>query len=196
MSRPRFPTTPSGPWAWSRRRAVRLGGRCVRGRQQFWARRPTWHLNRRGATSSRSTSAPTCSAWERSFASPFLTGRPAFVGQNVRETLSKASRGGPGRSCFAQLDISGADRDLIELAKHCLAPERVDRPPTAQQVVQRVTAHLTGVQERLRKAELASVEERARRRITLAVTASILGILILGGGGWAYLEQLRAGRCA
>ena len=85
---------------------------------------------------------------------------------------------------------------MIELAKHCLAPDRDDRPRTAQQVVQRMTAYLTGVQERLRKAELARVEELARRRLTLAVAASIVGIVILAGGGWVYLQQLRAGRRA
>ena len=52
------------------------------------------------------------------------------------------------------------------------------------------------MQERLRRAELARVEETARRRLTVAVAASIVGILILAGGGWGYLQQLRAGRRA
>jgi len=122
-----------------------------------------------------------------------LAGRPPFVGTNVLDTLGKASRGDVA-DAFTQLDASGAERDLIELAKHCLAPERADRPRTAGQVAQRVTAYLTGVQERLRQAELARVEERAQRRLTLAAAASIVGFLVLGGGGWVYLEQLRAGR--
>ena len=50
-------------------------------------------------------------------------------------------------------------------------------------VAERITAYLAGVQERLRKAELARVEERARRRLTMAIAASVLAILIVGGGG-------------
>ncbi len=83
-----------------------------------------------------------------------LTGRPAFVGRNVHDTLRKASQGDVD-DAFTRLDTSGAELDLIQLAKHCMAPAREDRPRTAQQVVQRVTAYLTGVQERLRWAELA-----------------------------------------
>jgi tetratricopeptide (TPR) repeat protein len=63
-------------------------------------------------------------------------------------------------------------------------------------VAERITAYLVGVQERLRKAELALVEERARRRLTMAVAASVLGLLIVGGGGWAYLQRLKADRRA
>ncbi|MGO9917434.1 MAG: protein kinase domain-containing protein [Isosphaeraceae bacterium] len=124
-----------------------------------------------------------------------LTGRPVFGGQNVHEILSKASRGDVA-GAFNRLDASRAELELIQLAKHCLAPAREDRPRTAQQVVQRVTAYLTGVQERLRRAELARVEETARRRLTVAVAASIVGLMVLGGGGWAYLQQYRAGRRA
>ncbi len=71
-------------------------------------------------------------------------------------------------------------------------------------------AHRTGVEERLRKAEIAQAEEKARAeeatkrarverdrlRLTVALAASVLGLVLLGGGGWAYLARLRAGRRA
>jgi tetratricopeptide (TPR) repeat protein len=124
-----------------------------------------------------------------------LTGEPAFVGRTSAETLRKAGRGELSEA-FVRLDASGAAAELIALTKDCLAAEPHDRPRRAGVVVERITAYLAGVQERLRNAELARVEERARRRLTVAAAASVLGLLILGGGGWAYLEQLKAARRA
>ncbi|MFI5457815.1 MAG: tetratricopeptide repeat protein [Isosphaerales bacterium] len=119
-----------------------------------------------------------------------LTGQPAFTGRTSEETLRKAVRGDVAEA-FARLDGCGAERELIELARHCLAAEQDDRPRQAGAVSARINAYLTGVQERLRKAELARVEERARRRLTMAVAASVLGLFVLGGGGWAWLARQR-----
>ena len=38
------------------------------------------------------------------------------------------------------------------------------------------------------------MEERARRRLTMAVAASVLGLVIVGGGGWAWLARQRQER--
>jgi tetratricopeptide (TPR) repeat protein len=124
-----------------------------------------------------------------------LTGQPAFAGRSVIETLEKAARGDLDNT-FARLEASGAERELTDLAEHCLAPRRDDRPRSAQQVVQRVTAYLTGVQERLRRAEMAQIEEKARRRLTVAIAASVVGLVVLAGSGWAFLEDSRARRRA
>jgi len=117
-----------------------------------------------------------------------LTGQPAFTGRTSEETLRKAVRGDVA-DAFARLDVCGAERELIDLARHCLAAEPDDRPRQAGAVAARITAYLTGMQERLRQAELARVEERARRRLTMAVAASVLGLFVLGGGGWAWLAR-------
>ncbi|MGO9467684.1 MAG: tetratricopeptide repeat protein, partial [Isosphaeraceae bacterium] len=60
-----------------------------------------------------------------------------------------------------------------------------------------MTAYLTGVQERLRNAELARVEanaradeERKRRLLTVALAASILALVTLGGVAAAWQSQL------
>jgi eukaryotic-like serine/threonine-protein kinase len=58
---------------------------------------------------------------------------------------------------------------------------------------------VAGVQERLRQTELARVEanartaeERKRRKVTLALAASIIGtILLAGGASYAYERQRR-----
>ena len=82
-----------------------------------------------------------------------LTGEPAFVGRTSGEIQRKSALGDLA-DAFARLDASGADADLIALAKHCLAREPEDRPNAAGVVSDRVTAYLAGVQERLRRAEI------------------------------------------
>jgi eukaryotic-like serine/threonine-protein kinase len=124
-----------------------------------------------------------------------LTGEPAFVGRDSGEALRKAWRGELS-DAYARLDHCGAAAELVALAKDCLASEPLDRPRRAGIVVERISAYLAGVQERLRHAELAQVEERARRRLTMAVAASILALLFVGGGAWGYLERKKAFRRA
>jgi superkiller protein 3 len=61
-----------------------------------------------------------------------------------------------------------------------------------------MTTYLGGVQEKLRKAELAEAEAKAkaaeeakRRRLTLALAATVLLALTLGGGGWLWVKAER-----
>ncbi len=87
-----------------------------------------------------------------------LSGQPAFTGRTAGEIQRKAAVGDLA-DAFARLDASGADAELIALARDCLAREPADRPRTAAIVSDRVTAYLAGVQERLRRSELERVEE-------------------------------------
>jgi serine/threonine-protein kinase len=129
-----------------------------------------------------------------------LTGKPPFIGRDRRETHEMACRGDLEQA-HRLLDGCGADAELVALCRDCLAAEPASRPRTAGEVAARMTAHLTGVQERLRQAKLARVEaqtraaeERKRRRITVALVASILVTACLIGGGRAYLARQRTGR--
>jgi serine/threonine-protein kinase len=67
-------------------------------------------------------------------------------------------------------------------------------------VARRIGSYLAGVQERLRAAELARVEaqtkaaEERKRRVTVALAASVLVIASIVGGGWAYLARQHAAR--
>jgi eukaryotic-like serine/threonine-protein kinase len=119
-----------------------------------------------------------------------LTGQPPFLGRNSGEIQRKAALGDLA-DAFARLDASGADADLIAMAKDCLAREREDRPRAAGAVSDRVTAYLAGVQARLRRAELESVEERARRRLTTVAAAALilLGLAICGGYAWNQRQK-------
>ena len=109
-----------------------------------------------------------------------LTGKPPFGGETRDEVRQNAAHGVLA-DALHRLDTSNADSELISLARDCLAADRQQRPRDAGIVSARITAYLSGVQDRLRKAELARVEaqaraeeERKRRRITVALAASVL----------------------
>jgi serine/threonine-protein kinase len=138
-----------------------------------------------------------------------LTGEPAFTGRSSGEIQRKASRGDLTQSA-GRLDSCGVDAEVIGLAKDCLAPELEDRPRHAGTVAERINTYQTGVQERLRRAEIEHAEEKARAveatkrarverhrlRLTIALAASLLGFFSLCGGGWAYLAKAHTDRRA
>ncbi len=118
-----------------------------------------------------------------------LTGRPPYSGRTEAEIQRKAVAGDLSEA-FERLAGCGAEADLLELARCCLAPRAQDRPRDAGEVARAMTAHLAGVQERLRAAELARVEaqarieeERKRRKTQFRMAAAILIALVLGTAG-------------
>jgi serine/threonine-protein kinase len=147
-----------------------------------------------------------------------LTGQPAFAGRSSAEILRQAARGDLS-GARERLEACGADAELVALARDALMPEVDDRPDHAGAVVDRLSAHLSGVQEKLHAAERERAvaearaveeakrrvladqlaveaqahadEERKRRRVTLALAASVLAILALGGGGAFWYAQQR-----
>jgi tRNA A-37 threonylcarbamoyl transferase component Bud32 len=90
-----------------------------------------------------------------------LSGEPAFLGRSSTEILRKAALGDTAEA-IARLGACAADAELIALAAECLAREPEDRPRQAYAVAERVTAYLSGVQDRLRAAEIAGAAESAR----------------------------------
>jgi tetratricopeptide (TPR) repeat protein len=138
-----------------------------------------------------------------------LTGRPPFVGENAESTRVLAARAELG-DCFALLDASGAEPDLVALCKRCLSAERDGRPPDAGAVAQAVAGLRAAAEERARNAELDRIRaqgERARaeaearaqqqkRRAQLAIAAGVLGLLVVGGGGWLAVRSQAEARLA
>jgi serine/threonine-protein kinase len=129
-----------------------------------------------------------------------LTGKPPFVGIDRKEIHDRAARGDLA-DAEARLSACTADPELVSLCRTCLAPDPASRPRNAGEVAARITTHLAGVQERLRQAELARVqaetkaaEERKRRRVTMALAASVLTTAGLAVGGWTYLSRQRTAR--
>jgi hypothetical protein len=100
-----------------------------------------------------------------------LTGKPPFTGATCEEICAKASRGDLA-AALARLDACGAEPDLMALARDCLAAEPADRLRHAGQVARRISAYLSGVQDRLKRAELARAAEEARAKEAQATAAA------------------------
>ncbi len=90
-----------------------------------------------------------------------LTGRPAYTGPSS-DAIHRKARRGETADALRRLDGCGADGELVALAAYCLAADPEERPRNAGEVARRMTAYLSGVQERLRAAELARAAEEAR----------------------------------
>jgi serine/threonine-protein kinase len=129
-----------------------------------------------------------------------LTGLPPYTGSSGKEVYRKAARADLGEA-LARLDACGAEAELVTLAKSCLAAAPRDRPRDAGVVVTALSAHLAGVRERLKAAELARVRaesraagERKRRLLVAGLATSLLALATLGGGGALWLAWQRAAR--
>jgi serine/threonine-protein kinase len=133
-----------------------------------------------------------------------LTGCPPFAGTGRAEVLRQAAAGDLA-DAFARLEGCGADAELVALARACLAPRPEGRPRDGGAVAARVAAYQSGVQERLREAELeraaaeareeeakatAAAERKARRR-TRALALAVLLFVIGGGGATWWVQQRR-----
>jgi hypothetical protein len=99
--------------------------------------------------------------------------------------------------CFERLDASGADPDLIALAKRCLAPEKEKRPENGGTVAGEIARLRTAADERARQAELERTkadvmvkEQRRRRRVMLSSSAAVIAVLLVGivGTTWGLFQ--------
>jgi len=121
-----------------------------------------------------------------------LTGQPPYSGRTALETQRKGTRGDLALA-LGRLAVCGAEAELVELTRRCLAEDARSRPRDAGDVARAMTVYLAGVQERLRAAEVAraqaqarTVEERRRRKTQFRMAACILLALAAGIGGAAY----------
>jgi len=126
-----------------------------------------------------------------------LTGEPPFCGRTTGEVVMRAAAGDL-TAAFGRLAGCGADPELVALCRRCLAPDRADRPADGQAVADGLTAHLDGVQERLRAAERGravavaqAAEQRKRRRVQAALGLAVVALVALGGAG-AWWEDRQA----
>jgi hypothetical protein len=116
-----------------------------------------------------------------------LTGQPAFPAP-AKEAMRRA-RAGDLADAFARLDGCGADAELIDLAKRCLAAEQVNRPADAGVLAAELTAHLESLEAKLRQevsdraaalqfAVNLAMAEQKRRKLQL-VLITVLGVALL-----------------
>jgi tetratricopeptide (TPR) repeat protein len=123
-----------------------------------------------------------------------LTGRPPYTGDSAQSTHQLAVRADLG-SCFARLDGCGAEPELVALARRCLTADPDGRPADATAVATAVADFRAAADERARraeidreKAEVATREQRKRRRVQLALGSAVLAAVLVGGAvaGWQW----------
>jgi tetratricopeptide (TPR) repeat protein/tRNA A-37 threonylcarbamoyl transferase component Bud32 len=130
-----------------------------------------------------------------------LTGKPPYDG--THEEVRAQAQVAHLAQTQVRLTACGADKELVELARQCLSARVEERPGDAAAVAAAVTAHLSGVQDRLRRAELEraaaearATEERKRRRVLLALAAAVLALVAVGAAGGLLVQHHAAGRQA
>jgi serine/threonine-protein kinase len=129
-----------------------------------------------------------------------LTGHPPFTAASAHEVLARAMHADLD-DAWARLQACGADPELVQLARTCLASDPAGRPSDAGVVAGAVTAYRHSVAQRLRRAELERAqaqvqarEERKRRRLTVGLATALLALVMLGvGAGW-WLQRQAAQR--
>ncbi len=126
-----------------------------------------------------------------------LTGKPPFDAKSTEETF-RAAKNGDLAAALTRIDASGAEREVVELAKRCLAFEPRERPRDAGAVSKAMRAHLDSLAERAKSLEIqaAQATERARgdrKARRLAVGLALAAVLAVLGGTFGYLavEQRR-----
>ncbi len=129
-----------------------------------------------------------------------LTGLPPYAGETTDEIYRKA-KAGALEDAAKRIDASGADSELIQLAKKCLAADRRDRPRDAGVVADEIGKYLASFEARARASELAAAEasakakgERKARRLTVALAATAILAICLGTGGYLWRERERQTR--
>jgi serine/threonine-protein kinase len=131
-----------------------------------------------------------------------LTGQPPYLADTAEATRLMAIRGELGEA-FARLDAAVGDRDLVELCKRCLSAKQEGRPRHAGEVADAMKAYLETVEDRAHRAEVERAQaeataagDRKRHRIQRALAASLLGLVLLGGGTAWWVQSQRAARAA
>jgi serine/threonine-protein kinase len=129
-----------------------------------------------------------------------LTGQPPYTGSEGTEVRFQAAAAAL-TGAYRRLDACGADAELIQLARRCLAAEHANRPRDARSLGKEFTGYLESVEARLRQAELDGArarakaeEERKRRRLTLALAGSVLLTVVLRAGAWLWIADEKAMR--
>jgi serine/threonine-protein kinase len=127
-----------------------------------------------------------------------LTGQPPYMARDSWQVHLQAVQGDLA-DAQRRLEASGAEAELVALARRCLAADPAERPPDASAVAREIGGYQASVAQRLRAAELAAAraaaqaeQERKARRLTVALAGAVLALVVLGGGGWWWWQQEQA----
>jgi serine/threonine protein kinase len=90
-----------------------------------------------------------------------LTGAPPYRGSDALAVACQAALGELAEA-LSRLDACGADGELVQLARECLAPQRENRPANGSAVAERITTYQAELDQRLRQAEIDRATAHAR----------------------------------
>ena len=123
-----------------------------------------------------------------------LTGKPPYTGKDLLQKAQQADLAG----AFTLLDTSGAERELIELAKRCLAKSPQERPRNAQEVRDALQSFRATREEQAREdrerrvaAEVRAGDERRRQRLKLMLAVVTLLALLGSLAAIVYFQHLQ-----
>jgi hypothetical protein len=126
-----------------------------------------------------------------------LTGRPAFVGDTVRETIAKAAQADLAE-VRERLAYCGADAELLAVAFRCLSANPEERYADGREVASAIAAYRADVEARLRQAETEKAQsetravEQAKRRRVVQWAAGGIAVVLLAGLGISLWQMKRA----
>jgi serine/threonine-protein kinase len=125
-----------------------------------------------------------------------LSGKPPYLGEI--DVIRSDAEHGRTTSAFARLDASQTDPELSLVCKRCLSLERDARPRDAGALARAIAAYLAALQERVRAAEISAAEarvqaqnERKGRRLTVALTFSIVLTVGVGAAATVWMQHQR-----
>ncbi|MCA9137886.1 MAG: tetratricopeptide repeat protein [Planctomycetales bacterium] len=113
-----------------------------------------------------------------------LFGRLPFQHDSRIEVIEKTKQGNLA-TARKMLDERQEDPELVALCRHCLDPVAANRPADAAAVAEVIGEYLTGMERRLRQAEIErsqsevrSVESRKRQRWIIGLTSALAAVAI------------------
>jgi len=129
-----------------------------------------------------------------------LTGKPPYL-EIEGETIVSQAAHAKLKSARERIEACDGDPVLVQLCLHCLMTSRDARPANAAAVAKAVHEFLASVEERATKAEVAAAkasiqaaEARRAHRLTVALASSIGLALLLGGGGFWWVNREKTKR--
>ncbi len=126
-----------------------------------------------------------------------LTGKPPYTGTHRREIHRHAAAAALD-DAYERLAASGADAEIVDLARKCLSPDPRARPRDAGGVATVIRAYFDAMDEKARAAEVEAAEAQARaegerktRFLELVIAVVLFVAILVGGGVYAKLDTDR-----
>ena len=116
-----------------------------------------------------------------------LTGSPPYVGDQT-ELIGMAAQAELS-DAEQRLADCGAEQDLVDLARQCLAAAPTARPQSAELVARAVQDHRAEAEQRAQDAELRALALKRTQKLGRILFAALIGISVLLTSWWRAAEQ-------